>query len=128
MSLFGDKLPARIALLLAALLLAGLMFAIAPAFAAESDAGAPLPDAAETELFEKEIRPLLVERCYQCHGDLKEPKGNLSLLSREALLRGGDSGPAAVPGKPGESLLIAAINYDGLEMPPEGKKLSPPEI
>ena len=51
---------------------------------------------------------------------------NRVLWSR--LLRGGESGPAAVPGKPSESLLISAINYDGLEMPPDDKRLSAAEI
>ncbi len=78
--------------------------------------------------FEKQVRPLLVARCYQCHGDLQEPKGGLRLTSREAILKGGDSGPAAVPGRAAESRLIAAINYDGLEMPPEGKKLAGEQI
>src|SRR4051812_7649821 len=62
------------------------------------------------EFFEKEIRPVLVERCQTCHGDQK-PKGGLRLTSREALLKGGDSGPAISPGRPDESLLIHAIRY-----------------
>jgi len=82
----------------------------------------------EDAFFEKEIRPLLIAHCQQCHGDTKEPKGQLSLTSREAVLRGGESGPAAVPGKPADSLLIAAINYHGPEMPPDGKRLSEIEI
>ena len=86
------------------------------------------PEPADAEFFEKEIRPLLVQRCYKCHGDLPEPKGKLKLTSRETVLNGGESGPAAVVGKPGESLLIGAVNYDGLEMPPDGDKLSAVEI
>ena len=86
------------------------------------------PTAADAEFFEKDIRPLLIARCYKCHGDLKEPKGKLTLTSREAVLAGGETGPAAIEGKPGESLLIAAINYDGPEMPPDGKRLTAAEI
>jgi hypothetical protein len=70
------------------------------------------------EFFEKEIRPLLVERCYKCHGTGKV-RGGLRLLSRDLVLAGGDRGPAAVPGKPEESLLIAAVRRHGeLKMPP----------
>jgi hypothetical protein len=81
-------------------------------------AGEPDPKAAA--FFEKEVRPLLAENCYGCHGDDKQ-KGGLRLDSLEALLRGGDSGPALVPGKPGESLLIEAVHHDGLAMPPKGR-------
>ncbi|MBI3837263.1 MAG: PSD1 domain-containing protein [Planctomycetia bacterium] len=86
------------------------------------------PTAADAEFFEKEIRPLLIARCYKCHGELKEPKGKLALTSRETVLAGGETGPAAVEGKPGESLLIAAVNYEGPEMPPEGNRLTAAEI
>ena len=51
----------------------------------------------------------------------KKQKGGLRLDSLEAILKGGDSGPAVVPGKPAESLLVEAINFDGLEMPPSAK-------
>jgi hypothetical protein len=73
------------------------------------------------EFFEKEIRPLLVKRCYQCHGKGAEIKGGLRLTSRAAILHGGETGAAAQPGKPGESLLLEAVRYQGFEMPPEGK-------
>jgi hypothetical protein len=82
------------------------------------------PDRAGNEFFEKQVRPLLVEQCFQCHSDAKKkPKGSLRLDSRAAVLKGGDSGPAAVAGKPDESLLIKAIHYntDGLKMPKNGK-------
>lgn len=74
----------------------------------------------QARFFEREVRPLLAKNCYSCHGPKKQ-KGGLRLDSRETVLRGGESGPAAVPGKPGESPLIEAINYAGLEMPPSGK-------
>lgn len=77
----------------------------------------------DLELFESKIRPVLVERCYQCHGgDPKEIRGGLILLNAEGVRAGGDSGPVIVPGAPDESLLIEAIRYEGLtQMPPDGK-------
>ena len=81
-----------------------------------------------TEHFEKTIRPLLVRHCYECHsGASNKVKGGLRLDYRAAVLKGGDSGPAIVPGKPNESLLLATVKHDGLEMPP-GKKLPSSEI
>ncbi|WP_165250986.1 PSD1 and planctomycete cytochrome C domain-containing protein [Paludisphaera soli] len=75
--------------------------------------------AAEVEAFEKEVRPLLVEKCQSCHGPDKQ-KGGLRVDSRATLLEGGDTGPAVVPGNPGESLLIEAVRREGgLEMPPD---------
>jgi hypothetical protein len=79
------------------------------------------PSPAAAEFFEKQVRPLLVERCLKCHGDAK-PKGGLSLTSREHLLEGGDTGPAAVAGQPGKSLLIQAVHYkDTPKMPPKAR-------
>ena len=90
------------------------MFSAAPA--------SPQAKDAEGEaFFEKRIRPLLVERCYECHGGPKV-KAHLQLTSRTAILKGGDSGPAAVPGKPDQSLLIQVVRYqDTPQMPPKGK-------
>lgn len=76
------------------------------------------------EFFEKKIRPVLVERCYKCHSsEAAKPKGGLRLDLKAALLTGGDSGPAVVPGKPDESLLQKAISWSGVvsEMPPDSK-------
>ena len=70
--------------------------------------------------FEKKIRPVLVERCYECHAE-KQKKGGLRLDSKSALLKGGDSGKVIVPGKAGASLLIKALRYDEPKMPPTGK-------
>ncbi|MDG1897662.1 MAG: PSD1 and planctomycete cytochrome C domain-containing protein [Fuerstiella sp.] len=64
------------------------------------------------------VIPLLESRCFECHKGPKKPKGGLLLTGRKSLLRGGESGPAIVPGKPEESLLIEAIRYEGFEMPP----------
>jgi hypothetical protein len=84
--------------------------------------GAEPPPASGDEFFEKEVRPILVERCHQCHGDIAKPKAKLRLTSRANLLKGGESGPAAFPGKPAESLLIQAIRYnDTPKMPPKEK-------
>jgi mono/diheme cytochrome c family protein len=73
--------------------------------------------AKQTQFFEENIRPLLVQHCYACHGSEKQKNG-LRVDSLEALLTGGDSGPAITLGKPDESLLIEAIEYNGFEMPP----------
>src|SRR5271156_4626465 len=63
-----------------------------------------------TEFFEKRIRPLLVERCYECHSaKAKKLKGGLRLDTREGLSAGGDSGAAIFPGNPDESLLIKSV-------------------
>ena len=87
----------------------------------EGKAEPPKFEPAQIEFFEAKVRPILVQRCYECHGpELKEPKGGLRVSSREAILKGGDTGPAATPGKPKDSLLIESINYTGLyEMPPK---------
>ena len=80
------------------------------------------PTAEQLKFFESNVRPVLVEHCQKCHGSKKQWAG-LRLDSREALLRGGDSGAAIVPGKPNESLLIRAVRQDDdkLKMPEEGK-------
>jgi cytochrome c553 len=79
-------------------------------------------DVAGDEFFEKKVRPILVARCAECHGSTGKIKGGLSLTSRESLLKGGETGPAAVPGKPGESAIVAAIRYlDDPRMPPKAK-------
>ena len=104
-----------------------LLFAIVvPSLARAAEP--PAPDPAAVDFFEKEVRPLLVEKCLACHGG-KKTHGGLSLTSRAALLEGGDSGPVVVPGKPAESLLIKAIEYTGkLKMPPSSGKLPAKEI
>ena len=81
---------------------------------------------AKTDFFESKIRPVLATHCFECHGH--KDKGGLTLDSREAILQGGDSGPAIVLGKPQKSLLMTAVQHadPDLEMPP--KKKLPPEV
>lgn len=76
----------------------------------------------QREFFEKSVRPVLVENCHKCHGP-KQQKGELRLDSRAGMLKGGQTGPAIVPGKPEESELVLAVSYDpsGYQMPPTGK-------
>lgn len=77
---------------------------------------------AELDFFEAKVRPVLVQRCFECHsGTSDKPKGHLRLDSRTLAIRGGDSGAAVVPRKPAESLLIAAVQWKSFEMPPQGK-------
>lgn len=80
-----------------------------------------------TAFFEQKIRPVLVEHCYSCHSaEAKKLKGNLYLDSKSGWEKGGDSGgPAIIPGKPEESLLIRTIQHleEDLEMPPKKPKL-----
>ena len=82
----------------------------------------PTFDAAAVEFFQKKVQPLLQARCYECHSkDSKRLEGGLRLDARPLVLKGGDTGASAVPGKPDESLLIEAVNYESFEMPPKGK-------
>jgi hypothetical protein len=85
-------------------------------------AGDQRPTTEHIRFFETSIRPLLVEKCFRCHGEKKQ-WGGLRLDSRKSLLRGGESGAAIVPGKPGKSLLISAVRQtdDDLRMPKDDK-------
>jgi hypothetical protein len=86
--------------------------------AAERDGAAGL------QLFREQIEPALAKHCYRCHSAGSTPlEGGLRLDHREGARRGGDSGPAVVPGKPAESLLVQALQHEGLEMPPKQLKL-----
>ena len=87
---------------------------------------APTPE--QIQFFEAKIRPVLLDTCVKCHGPEKQ-KSNLRLDSLKGALAGGDSGPAVVPGKPSESLLILAVQHgdDAPKMPPS-KKLQKPLI
>lgn len=68
-------------------------------------------------LFERDIRPILKAHCFHCHGEDGTKEGELDVRLRHFLVSGGESGPALVPGKPAESLLLARITAG--EMPPE---------
>ncbi|MCX6606546.1 MAG: PSD1 and planctomycete cytochrome C domain-containing protein [Acidobacteria bacterium] len=80
----------------------------------------------DLEFFEKNVRPVLVEKCQGCHGPTTEHSG-LRVDSRAALLKGGARGPSLVPGQPAGSLLLRAIRHEELKMP-LGGKLSPEQI
>ena len=85
-------------------LLITLLLSSMPALAAEFAAK-------DLEFFEKKIRPVLAEHCFKCHSaDAKKLKGGLLLDHRAGVLKGGDSGPSIVSGKPEESLLIEALH------------------
>lgn len=74
----------------------------------------------QRDFFEKKIRPVLVQHCYECHSaDSMEIGGKLRIDSRDGMLTGGESGPVLLAGRPDESLIIQALRYDGVEMPPE---------
>ena len=80
----------------------------------------PELSAADVQFFESKIRPALVRHCYECHSaDARQVGGKLLLDSRDALLQGGEAGAVLVAGQPDQSLLIQALRYDGVEMPPE---------
>ncbi|HMF19220.1 MAG TPA: DUF1549 domain-containing protein, partial [Gemmataceae bacterium] len=86
------------------------------------------PDPAAIEFFESKIRPMLAEHCFRCHSSTaKRLKGGLLLDSREGILKGGESGPVIVAGKPEKSRLIQAIRYTDvdLSMPPNAKLPGP---
>jgi len=79
-------------------------------------------DPAGLEFFEKKIRPVFADACASCHsGAAKKLKGGLLLDTPEGILKGGDTGPAIVPGKPDDSLLIKAVRWQDpdLQMPPK---------
>jgi hypothetical protein len=84
----------------------------------------PLPQSAE--YFESNVRPVLAGNCYDCHTDQR--MGGLRLDSRDALLKGGKSGPAIVPGDPDKSLMIQAVRQTGALKMPKGGHLRPDEI
>jgi len=99
-----------------------LVVAAGPTFAAE-------PTAEGIAFFESKIRPVLVAKCYQCHSAEAQAAGRLKaellLDTSDGMLKGGESGPALVPGDKEKSLLLDAIGHKGLEMPPEGKLPGP---
>ena len=89
----------------------------------------PTPE--QTNFFESKVRPLLAENCFRCHGGEpgKKPKAGLTLKSLEGMLKGGESGPALVPGDLAKSRIIEAIRYrnENMSMPPK-KPLKPEQV
>jgi hypothetical protein len=94
------------------------------AMATVAELPAASPSADQIAFFESRIRPVLAQDCYECHNSRNKAKGGLVLDHRDALLKGGDSGPALVPGNT-QSLLLQAIRHDSddLKMPKAGAKL-----
>ena len=85
---------------------------------------------AAVDIFETNVRPILVKHCYECHGpETDKGEASLRLDTLAGILKGGESGPGVVPGKPFESLLIFAVTHDPAvaAMPPK-KRLSNDEI
>jgi hypothetical protein len=100
-----------------------LPLACAAALLSGSSLRAAEPDAKGVEFFESKIRPVLVEQCYKCHSaQAGKTKGGLALDTKSAVLKGGDTGPAVVPGNAEKSLLLAALGQNSdLKMPPKTK-------
>ena len=76
------------------------------------------------EFFENHIRPVLVQNCYKCHSEeAGKAKGELLLDTRAGVLKGGEAGPAIIPGNPKDSLLMKAVLYESedLQMPPKSR-------
>ncbi len=87
--------------------------------------------ATQSQFFEAKIRPVLADKCYKCHSaQSPKIKGGLWLDTREGTLKGGETGPAVVPGDLDKSLLIKAVRYTDpdLQMPPKDEKLSAEQI
>ena len=108
----------------------GPIAALLVAVSLNASGAAPAFSDGDLEFFEKKIRPLLASACSDCHSQNAERlKGGLYLDSREGILRGGDSGPAAVAGDTEASLLVEVVRYQNvdLQMPPK-TKLRPDQI
>lgn len=88
----------------------------------KQDEKEPTFSSEQLEFFESKVRPILVEKCYDCHGPDSDAEGGFQLGSRPLLLKGGETGAAIVPGDAKKSLLIDSINYGEVyEMPPSSK-------
>ncbi|HZQ48274.1 MAG TPA: DUF1549 domain-containing protein, partial [Verrucomicrobiae bacterium] len=104
-----------------------LGFLASPALSAEETKLSP----EQLDFFEKKIRPIFVENCYKCHShDSEKIKGGLLLDTRDGVLKGGETGPAVVPGNLEKSLLIVAVHYTNkdLQMPPNDRQLEAGQI
>ena len=99
-----------------------ITFAFLAGFSSEAVPQTTRPSAEDLEFFEREIRPLLAEQCYSCHSSqIETPFAGLRVDSREALLKGGESGAAILPGDPEKSRLIKLLRGEPLLMPPTGR-------
>ncbi|MBI5397465.1 MAG: PSD1 domain-containing protein [Verrucomicrobia bacterium] len=101
------------------------------AFGLRPSAFSAEPSKADAEFFEGKVRPILANNCYKCHSaEAAKLKAKLRLDTRDGVLKGGESGPAIVPGDPDKSLLIKAVRYTDpdLQMPPKGEKLSAEQV
>jgi len=98
------------------------MTAVANADESSDSEDAPKFSESDVEFFQTKVHPLLKARCFKCHSkDAKRLEGELRLDARSLVLAGGETGPAAVPNEPAASLMIEAIMYESLEMPPSGR-------
>src|SRR6266566_840767 len=92
-----------------------VLLAVAICGAGVPAAGSPKAAVVSTtdrEFFERKVRPLLSQHCYQCHSTkAKKQRGGLLLDSSSGVQKGGDSGPVVLPGRPDDSLLIRAVRY-----------------
>src|SRR5260221_46018 len=89
------------------------------------------PTKEQAEFFESKIRPILADNCYKCHSIEKgKAKGELTMDTREGLLKGGENGKVIEPGDPQKSPMIKAVTYldKDLQMPPKGEKLTDAQI
>jgi hypothetical protein len=100
---------------------------LAPALAAAQ--GAAAGDEARVDFFEKKVRPILVDNCYNCHSASTNSRGGLRVDDRQGLIHGGGRGPAVVPGQPDQSLLLQAVRHTHAEvkMPPK-KQLAEEQV
>lgn len=98
----------------------GLLAIGAPAFAAQ-------PSGRDQRFFDTRVAPILAKRCLGCHNQ-ELNNGGISFLDRDSLLKGGGRGPAIVPGRPEESVLVNVLRHDGEVQMPPGRKLPPGEI
>ena len=106
--------------------LVGSLSGMTTSAAADDPTAAGAFSAEELRFFSEEVQPVLEANCFKCHGTTTI-KGELSLATRDAIIKGGESGAVVDLDDPSASLLLEAINYESYEMPPTGK-MSPRDI
>jgi len=102
----------------------GVLFGL---LATAASALAEQPSGRDQRFFDTRVAPILTKRCLGCHNQ-ELNNGNISFLDRDTLLKGGNRGPAIVPGRPKESVLVSVLRHDGAVQMPPGRKLPPREI